>query len=67
MKISNYKFELFKIYFKIMDNPSDSNNFHKMSEDVLIDDNLLDMVTPLPFDENGDNIPMITEVPEDDG
>ena len=50
-----------------MDNPSDSNNFHKMSEDVLIDDNLLDMVTPLPFDENGDNIPMITEVPEDDG
>jgi hypothetical protein len=30
-----------------------------------MDDNLLDLVTPQTFD--GDNIPMITEIPEDDG
>ena len=50
-----------------MNNPGDSNNFNKMSEDALMDDHLLDMVTPLPYDENGDNIPLITEIPEDDG
>jgi len=25
------------------------------------------MVTPLAYDENCDNIPLITDVPEDDG
>jgi len=50
-----------------MDKLADLNNLNKMNKDALMDDILLDIVTPLAFDENCDNIPMITDVPEDDG
>jgi len=48
-----------------MDKLANSNFINKMNKDALMDDILLDIVTP--FDENCDNIPLITDVPEDDG